>query len=419
MAAPHLQRSQPEISRADDCWAPQARLAFEDTAAALDLEPAIVERFRHPVEESTAYLQLMRDSGDAVSIPLFQVRHTAMWGETIGSLSILADLQRQDCEAIAMERSWQAALLGLPWGGASYGLVCDPDEMSERELVQVLRRAARVLARSRIEGSLIMPGHSCRREFMAKLFAVLRGRRHVKVCGKPDCLRGLDLDRFAAEGTTAIIARTLSQAGKSGDTAKVAVQGFGPLGQAVCRCLADAGFSVIAVSDTSAGIYRSDGLLLDDVRAHVAREELLLGYAQAERISRGDLLHVKADVLVLTQGPNELQTTGLGVDAPSVFVEADWNAVTPLAKEQLASRSVFVPWVLAACGTLCGAYIEGGNLHGLSTEEELLLRTRRACEQATSRALAYADANDCSFSQAVYCQAIERAASSARLVDQD
>jgi len=36
-------------------------------------------------------------------------------------------------------------LLGLPFGGASYGLVCDPDELSERELLRLFTCAAQRL----------------------------------------------------------------------------------------------------------------------------------------------------------------------------------------------------------------------------------------------------------------------------------
>ena len=89
-------------------------LAFEEAAAALDLESWIVERLRHPVDETTSYLQLVRDSGEAICVPLFQVRHSATFRSTIGSFALRSDLQLHTCAATAMERTWQAALLGLP-----------------------------------------------------------------------------------------------------------------------------------------------------------------------------------------------------------------------------------------------------------------------------------------------------------------
>ena len=57
-------------------------LGLEEAAAALDLEPWIVERLRHPAEESTSCLPLVRDNGDALSVPLFQVQHSTLFGST-------------------------------------------------------------------------------------------------------------------------------------------------------------------------------------------------------------------------------------------------------------------------------------------------------------------------------------------------
>src|SRR5580698_11157491 len=62
-----------------------AALAFEETAAVLDLEPWLVQRFRHPVEESTAYLQILRDSGETVCVPFHVVHHSEMSGCAVGS----------------------------------------------------------------------------------------------------------------------------------------------------------------------------------------------------------------------------------------------------------------------------------------------------------------------------------------------
>src|SRR5664279_1105827 len=90
-----------------------AACAFEEAAAALDLEPWIVERLRHPAQESTAYLQSVRDSGDSICVPFLEVQHNRMSDSTIGSMSMLPDWSSKDCRAMAMERTWQAALLGL------------------------------------------------------------------------------------------------------------------------------------------------------------------------------------------------------------------------------------------------------------------------------------------------------------------
>src|SRR5581483_9600415 len=120
-------------------------LAFEEAAAVLDLEPWIVQRLRYPVEESTSYLQMVRDSGESVCVPFFGVRHQDRSTTAVGSLTLCPGLQLRDCRAEAMERTWQSMLLGLQMGGASFGITCDTTEWSERELVALALSLAREL----------------------------------------------------------------------------------------------------------------------------------------------------------------------------------------------------------------------------------------------------------------------------------
>ena len=77
------------------------------------------------------------------------------------------------CQMMAMERTWQTALLGYRFSGASYDLVCDPERLSERELTKLLLLAAPALAGHGDRPSVIFPGRGCRREFMARIVAEL------------------------------------------------------------------------------------------------------------------------------------------------------------------------------------------------------------------------------------------------------
>ena len=385
-------------------------LAFEETAAVLDLEPWIVQRFRHSIEESTAYLQITRDSGEAVCLPLLVVHHSEMSGCAVGSLSLAPGLQLRDCQVVAMERTWQSALVGLPYGGASFGLVCEPSELSEKELIGMVRPLARRL-RHESGDVLLFPGRGCCREFLGRLSTEIRDSHTVRLAGKPTALGGLDLSEFAAEGIAALVAETLRQAGKPSIGAKVAIQGFEALGQALSQRLAREGLKVVALSDHSGGIYRADGLILEDIRTRFAHEQMLFGYAEAQRISRADLLQVAADVLVLTSGSNQLREDVSGTVAANLVVEADWNAINEAAREGLQERGIIVaPWFLATCGTLVAAHWEANHHQILGRPEELLSRCYGIVGHIVERVLHCTVENDCSCEQAAYRVAIESAA---------
>ncbi len=389
---------------------PPAILAFEEAADLLDLEPWIVQRLRHPLEESTSYLQVVRDSGDAACFPLFTVRHCERSGCAAGSLSLASGLQQRDCRAWGMERTWQSALLGLPFGGASYGLICDPAEWSERELIAIIPALARQLDQ-RTGGSVLFPGHGCCREFLGRLAGQLRSAGGVNITGKPDCMGGLDHDVFAAEGIAALVSAALRHLGRATIGAKVAIQGFGTLGRVVSQRLAREGMTVVALSDTSGGIYRADGLILDDVATRLAQEPLLFAYQEAEPIKRAEVISVAADVLLLTLGANELNEDNCEDVGAAVIVEADCNAVSEDARQALSERKMLAPWFLSTCGTLLGSYFEVQENQILHPGEELLKRCYGMVGQAASRVLRADNQNGCSCEQAAYGLAIEAAAS--------
>jgi glutamate dehydrogenase (NAD(P)+) len=389
----------------------QSLFAFEEAAAALDLEPWIVQRLRHPIEESTAYLQVHRDSGEAVCAPLFSVHHSEMSGRTIGGLSLRPDLQLRDCQAMAMERTWQAALLGLPFSGAFYGLVCDPAELSEREMVAMARSLGRHLCQ-RCPDLLLLPDRGCCREFMARVFAGTRGLRHVHVTGTPNCMGGLDPALFIAEGIAALISTHLRHRGKGFIGAKIALQGFDVLGQAISRRLLREGMQIVAIADNSGGVYRADGLILADVRSSLSRENVLLAYTEADHISRAEIMGVEADALVLTSGPKELRDHHCRSVSTGLVVEATWEAVEDGARALLTGRGTTVaPWFVATGGSLLAAYGEVLAMGIRGTIEELLAKCYRSLSQATEQVLRQASEQDTSFEQAAFRIAVDSTAS--------
>jgi glutamate dehydrogenase (NAD(P)+) len=389
-------------------------LAFEEAAVLLDLEPWIVQRLRHPVEESTSYLQIARDSGAAVCVPLFAVRHSEMSGCAAGSLALASGLQQRDYRAVAMERTWQSALLGLPFGGAAYGLICDPAEWSERELIALIPPLARQFDQRR-NGSVLFSGQGCCREFIGRLDARLRNPHDVKITGKPDCMGGLDHDVFAAEGIAAVVSAALRRAGRATIGARVAIQGFGTLGRVVSQSLSREGMRMVALSDTSGGIYRADGLILEDVATCLAQETVLLEYPEAQHISRAELMSIEADVLLLTSGNNELNQNNYKGVMAEVIVEADFNAVSESARNFLSEkRRLVAPWFLSTCGTLVGAYFEAHGSAILYRSDELLAQCYGIVGQAIERVLHATEHGEVTCEQAAYRLAIEITANYAR-----
>ena len=70
------------------------------------------------------------------------------------------------------------------------------------------------------------------------------------------------------------------------DGARVAVQGFGNVGNATARLMSEAGAKVVAVSDAWGGIYNKNGLDIARLIEHVAKTGRVMGFAEAESIAK-------------------------------------------------------------------------------------------------------------------------------------
>ncbi|MFZ3210113.1 MAG: Glu/Leu/Phe/Val dehydrogenase dimerization domain-containing protein, partial [Terriglobales bacterium] len=112
----------------------ESTLELEEAARALDLEDWVVERLRHPQREITANLVLVRDNGQALNVTAFRVQHSNARGPLLGGVRFSPHTQLSETRALAMNMTWQCALLDVPFGGAAGAVVCDSAKLSEREL---------------------------------------------------------------------------------------------------------------------------------------------------------------------------------------------------------------------------------------------------------------------------------------------
>ncbi|HYA94932.1 MAG TPA: Glu/Leu/Phe/Val dehydrogenase dimerization domain-containing protein, partial [Terriglobales bacterium] len=89
----------------------ESALALEEVARLLDLEGWISDRLRHPEREITANLVLVRDNGDALPVTAFRVQHSSARGPLLGGVRFSPHAQLSETRALAMNMTWQCALL--------------------------------------------------------------------------------------------------------------------------------------------------------------------------------------------------------------------------------------------------------------------------------------------------------------------
>jgi glutamate dehydrogenase/glutamate dehydrogenase (NAD(P)+) len=140
---------------------------------------------------------------------------------------------------------------------------------------------------------------------------------------------------------------------------RIAVQGFGNVGENAAKILYDRGYKVVAVSDSKGGILNQAGLNIPEVIKHKKRSGTLSDFSGGDTISNDDLLTCDCDVLVPAALSDQLNKDNAGAVKAKIVLELANAPTTTEADEILFERSIMlIPDVLANAGGVVGSYFE-------------------------------------------------------------
>jgi glutamate dehydrogenase/leucine dehydrogenase len=202
------------------------------------------------------------------------------------------------------------------------------------------------------------------------------------------------------------------------DGATVAVQGYGNAGSIVARLLQEDGARIIAVSDSSGGIFNQNGL--DPTTAlHVKQETgSVANYPDADRISNAELIELKCDLLVPAALENQITIENAGRIQAKLVAEAANGPTTPGADRILFDRGITViPDILANAGGVTVSYFEWvQNLYTFFWDEnEVNVQLERKMTTAFHDVLARSQEHQVDLRTGAYILAIARVADATRV----
>lgn len=390
---------------------------LEQSARALDLEDWIVQRLKHPDREVTINLPLRRDSGDALTCTALRVQHYRPRAGCLGPVVLAPDAHFAQLRPLALQMTLQCALFDLPLGGSAGAIVCDPAQLSERELRHLVRDYVVALD---IRGDIFAPA-----EFAAAWTAASRHLEPAALVGKPAILGGLsDPAAALATGWFTLISEALRaqtpghQTPSALNGCRVALQGFGPAAATLANLLHHAGARIIALADKSGGLLAERGLDLAAVSAHLTSHGLLYGFDSAEAVRNSEVLESACDVLVAAAAERQVNCQNAARIRASLLLETMPNAITPAAAPMLASRGItIIPALLGAAPRMLAWFAEWQNaLHYAAPEQaatESLIRHKLI--EIFQRAQSSAATHKLSFPDACRLLALEKLAAKLRL----
>jgi glutamate dehydrogenase (NAD(P)+) len=261
--------------------------------------------------------------------------------------------------------TWKCALMGLPFGGAKGGVVCDPKSLSAGELERLTRRyTTEIINDIGPEKDIPAPDVGTDSQVMAWIFDTYSmnvGHSVLGVVtGKPLALGGsVGRDGATARGVLYCIRTALQKEGRRFPDTRVAIQGFGNVGRNLARLLAEEGARVVALSDSNGAIVNSYGLDVQAAITHKSEHGVLAGLPGGEDSTNEELLELECDVLVPAALEQAISADNAARIRAHMVCEAANSPTTPGADEVLEDRGILVlPDVLANAGGVVVSYFE-------------------------------------------------------------
>jgi glutamate dehydrogenase (NAD(P)+) len=305
------------------------------------------------------------DDGSIHAFEGFRVTHNIARGPSKGGIRYHPDVTLDEVKALAMWMTWKCALMNIPFGGAKGGVVCNPKRLSRGELERMTRRyTTEIINEIGPEKDIPAPDVGTDPTVMAWIFdtySMNKGHSVLGVVtGKPLNVGG-SLGRLeaTARGALYCIQEAVRKRQLRLEGLSVAVQGFGNVGSYLARFLAEEGATVIAISDSTTGLYNTKGIDVAAALAHKQETGSLQGLRGAEEITNEELLLVDCDVLAPCALEQVITSENADKVKATIICEGANGPITPTADEILEDRGVLVlPDILANAGGVVVSYFE-------------------------------------------------------------
>ena len=339
----------------------------QQAARRLELDENLTRRLSEPSEQIRKVIHPLMPDGRSLHVLAYVVRYNDVLGPAKGGIRMTATVDLDEVTGLAMEMTWKTSLIGVPFGGGKAGICYDPAQLRPTEKEILIRAFTRGLHRH-IGPEIYVPapdmgtnerdmGHICDCISYSSGTSITAG---CFVTGKPVVLGGIVGRREATgRGVVSTIAAACQRLNLRLPGLRAAVQGFGNVGSVTALALAEAGASVVAVSDLSGGIFSKDGLDVRRLAEHVQETGHVRGFAGGSDVPRDEVLETDCDVLIPAAAGSVITEQNAGRIRARIVAEGANAPVTPAADAILGDRQVFViPDILCNAGGVFVSYLE-------------------------------------------------------------
>jgi glutamate dehydrogenase (NADP+) len=411
----------------------QERSLFNDASVRLEtalqyvaISEDAIERLRYPKASLTVSIPIRMDNGSLKVFTGYRVRYDDTRGPGKGGVRYHPHVTLDEVQSLAFWMTFKCALLDLPFGGAKGGIIVNPKELSKAELERLSRSYINEIADFIGENvDILAPDvytNATIMGWMMDRYSTIR-RQIIRgvVTGKPLTLGGSQgRDTATSTGAFYVIQWILPKFNLHPQQTTVAIQGFGNAGATLAELLFDAGYRVVAVSDSQGGIYAPGGLDIPSIRQYknssreikaVYCRDSVCDIVEHQTITNQELLALDVDVLIPAALENQITIENAPHTKAKYIFEVANGPISSAADKILLERKIkIVPDILVNAGGVTVSYFEWvQNRNGFYwTLEEVNQKLKTKMEAETAKVWQIAENLQVDLRTAAYVHGLNR-----------
>lgn len=316
------------------------------------------------------------DNGKTKSFEAYRVQFNNARGPFKGGIRYHPKANIDEVKTLALLMAVKCAVVNIPMGGGKGGIKFDPKKYSETEIEKISRAWIRAF-KNYLGPRLDVPAPDVYTtpqimSWMMDEYSKLVGKKTpAMITGKPLADGGSEgRDTATGQGGFYVLQQALKKLNLKSKGATAVVQGFGNAGYNIAQLLHQAGFKVIACSDSQGGICdkRELGMNPENIMKEKQRRGKIHScYCQGTvcdcenygRVSNEKLLALPCDVLVLAALENQINNQNASKIKAKVILELANGGINSTVDNILAQKNILVlPDVLANAGGVTVSYFE-------------------------------------------------------------
>lgn len=375
-----------------------------------------LEFLKNPKRAVHVNFPVKLDDGSTKYFKGFRMLYNDTRGPGKGGIRFHQDVNESEVKALSFWMTVKNSVVDLPLGGGKGGVIINPKNYSERELENVARGFIRALHQV-IGPKQDVPAPDVYTtpqimSWMLDEYETITGKHNEGlITGKPLELGGSKARGYStAMGGAYVLKESAELLDFNPITTRVVIQGFGNAGMHMARILSKWNYKIIAISDSSTGIYDENGIDISKAIEFKNKNKSLKGFGP-EEISNEKLLSLETEILVPAALENTITKDNADNIKAKLIIELANGPITPEADEILEKKDIIViPDVLANAGGVTVSYFEWvqNNQGYYWTEEEVLERLEQKMINSFKEIHEIVKEKDVSYREAAFILALKR-----------